>query len=338
MAETAGRLLELLSLLQGRRQWRGEELASRLAVSGRTLRRDVERLRQLGYPVQSDAGPAGGYRLRAGSALPPLLLDDEEATAIALGLRIAAGAALAGIEETAVRALVKLEQVLPSHLRRRVSALDRATSTLPAGGTKVVPSELVEIAGACRDRERLRFDYRRADGVQSRREVEPHALVSHGSRWYLVAWDCTREDWRTFRVDRASRPAAGGQRFARRALPGGDPAAFVARSIAGAPTRLEALVTLHAPAAEVAGRLWSLGAPTLEPIDEQRCRLRTAEDDPRWLALRLLMLEVEFEAHGPPELIEQLRALSSRLQRAVRRGPLGPRASPQAGRLKGASG
>src|SRR5438105_7498993 len=213
MTQTSSRLLELLSLLQGRRDWPGEELAERLEVSGRTVRRDMERLRQLGYPVESLTGPAGHYRLRAGSAMPPLLLDDEEAIAIAVGLRTAARASVTGIEETAVRALVKLEQVLPAHLRRRVGALGAATFTLPATGPTVDPQHLTTIAAACRESECLRFAYRRRDGADSRREVEPHSLVNHGRRWYLVAWDRRREDWRTFRVDRLAGPASTGVRF-----------------------------------------------------------------------------------------------------------------------------
>src|SRR5215831_4676500 len=199
MTQTSSRLLELLSLLQGRRDWPGEELADRLEVSGRTIRRDIERLRQLGYPVESLTGPAGGYRLRAGSAMPPLLLDEDEAIAIAVGLRTAARASVTGIEQTAVQALVKLEQVLPPHLRRRVHALGSATSTLPTPGPTVDPQHLTVIAAACRDSERLRFHYRSREGVDSRREVEPHALVNHGRRWYLVAWDRGRDAWRTFR-------------------------------------------------------------------------------------------------------------------------------------------
>src|ERR1700719_4828126 len=186
---TSSRLLELLTLLQTRRDWVGDELARRLEVSGRTIRRDVERLRRLGYPVESLTGPAGGYRLRAGSAMPPLLLDDEEAIAIPRGLRPAARASVAGIEESAVRALVKLEQVLPAHLRRRVGALGSATFTLPATGPTVDPQHLTAIAAACRDSECLRFAYQRRDGTRSRREVEPHSLLHYGRRWYLVAWD-----------------------------------------------------------------------------------------------------------------------------------------------------
>src|SRR5947208_1696000 len=179
MSETSSRLLELLSLLQGRRDWPGNELAERLEVSARTIRRDIERLRGLGYPVESLTGPAGGYRLRAGTAMPPLLLDDDEAIAIAVGLRTAARASVAGIEETAVRALVKLEQVLPAHLRRRVAALGAATVTLPVSGPTVDPQHLTVIAAACRDSECLRFAYRSRDEVESRREVEPHSLVNH---------------------------------------------------------------------------------------------------------------------------------------------------------------
>src|SRR3954452_11716401 len=213
MSETASRLLELLSLLQARRDWPGTELAERLGVSGRTIRRDVERLRGLGYPVESLTGPAGGYRLHAGTAMPPLLLDEDEAIAIAVGLRTAARASVTGIEETSIRALVKLEQVLPAPLRRRVAALGSATVAPPPGGPTVDPQHLTTVAAACRDAEGLRFAYRSRDGTMSRREVEPHALVNLGRRWYLAAWDLRRAAWRTFRVDRLERPAATGVRF-----------------------------------------------------------------------------------------------------------------------------
>jgi predicted DNA-binding transcriptional regulator YafY len=316
MSETSSRLLELLSLLQARRDWPGGELAARLEVSLRTVRRDVERLRGLGYPVESLTGPAGGYRLGAGAAMPPLLLDDEEAIAIAVGLGTAARASVTGIEETAVRALVKLEQVLPSHLRRRVSALGSATVTLPVAGPTVDPDHLTVIAAACRDRERLRFAYRSRDGTDSRREVEPHSLINHGRRWYLVAWDCRREDWRTFRIDRLSRPRSAGVRFNPRPLPAPDAAAYVQKSISSAPTRFEATVTLHAPAAEIESRVpphWG----AVEPIDEQTCSFRTGDDDLGWLAVRIAMLGVDFEVHEPPELLDQLRLLAARLRRAT---------------------
>jgi predicted DNA-binding transcriptional regulator YafY len=316
MSQTSSRLLQLLSLLQGRRDWPGNELADRLEVSGRTIRRDVERLRQLGYPVDSLTGPAGGYRLRAGTAMPPLLLDDDEAIAIAVGLRTAARASVTGIEETAVRALVKLEQILPAHLRRRVSALGSATFTLPVGGPTVDPQHLTAIAAACRDSECLRFGYRSRDGTASRREVEPHSLVNHGRRWYLVAWDRRRDDWRTFRIDRLAKPTSTGVRFTPRRVPAKDAGAYVEQSITGAPNRFEALVTLHAGAEEMATRMpssWGI----IAPIDAHTCEYRTGDDDLRWLALRIAMLGVDFEVHEPPELVEQLRALALRLTRAA---------------------
>jgi predicted DNA-binding transcriptional regulator YafY len=327
--KTSARLLELLSLLQGRRDWPGSELADRLEVSGRTVRRDIERLRELGYPVESLCGPAGGYRLRAGSAMPPLLLDDEEAIAIAVGLRTAARASVAGIEETAVRALVKLEQVLPAHLRRRVGALGSTTFTLPVGGPTVEPRHLTVIAAACRDFERLRFGYRSRDGTDSLREVEPHALVNHGRRWYLVAWDRGRDAWRTFRVDRLAGPASTGVRFRPRPVPAKDAAAYVEQSITAAPSRFEALVTLHVGAEEIASRVpahWG----AVEPIDAHSCRFRTGDDDLTWLALRIAMLGVDFEVREPPELAEQLRTLAERLGRAAR-----PRTAGSDGRDSG---
>src|SRR5215218_2187405 len=320
MTETSGRLLQLLALLQARRDWPGPALADRLHVSARTIRRDVERLRTLGYPVDALSGPAGGYRLRAGAAMPPLLLDDEEAVAIAVGLRAAAGASDAGIEETAVRALVKLEQILPSHLRRRVSALRAATVTLPGwgggAGATVDPDALTLLAGACRDCEVVRFAYRRRDGTDSRRRVEPHSLVSLGHRWYLVAWDAEREDWRTFRLDRLERPAAMGTRFAAsREVPGGDAAAFVAANLRGAQYRHVARVTLHAPAEEIRARfpmMWG----TLEPLSPRACEYRGSDDSLDWLAFRIAALGVEFEVHEPVELAERCRELGGRLARA----------------------
>ncbi len=263
MTETSGRLLQLLSLLQARRDWSGTELAGRLGVSGRTIRRDVERLRQLGYPVDSLTGPAGGYRLRAGTEIPPLLLNDDEAIAIAVGLRTAARSSVTGIEETAVQALVKLEQVLPSPLRRRVQALSSAMISPPAGGPTVDPQHLTVIATACRDSECLRFAYTSRDGTDTRREVEPHALVNFGRRWYLVAWDRRRGDWRSFRVDRLARPASTGVRFAARELPAKDAATYVNRSIVGAPAPLRGPPDPAGP-----------GRPAVPPLGDRRADRR----------------------------------------------------------------
>ena len=317
MSETSSRLLELLSLLQGRRDWPGNELADRLEVSGRTIRRDIDRLRRLGYPVESLTGPAGGYRLAAGTAMPPLLLDDDEAIAIAVGLRTAARASVTGIEETAVRALVKLEQVLPAHLRRRVSALGSATVALPASGPTVDPQALLIIAAACRDSECVRFRYKRRDGEESRRETEPHSLVNLGRRWYLVAWDRGRDDWRSFRVDRLTKPASTGVRFTPRKLPAKDAAAFVEQSITSRPNRYEARVTLALPADEMKRRLPAWWGGSIEPIDASSCEYRAGDDDLHWLAMRIAMLGVDCEVHEPPELIDELRTVADRLGRAA---------------------
>jgi len=310
----SSRLLALLTLLQGRRAWPGGELAGRLDVSGRTIRRDIDRLRELGYPVDALTGEGGGYRLHAGTAMPPLLLDDDEAVAIAVGLRTAAGASVTGIEETSVRALVKLEQVLPSRLRRRVNALKSATATLAATGPTVDPEALSVIAAACRDCERVDFSYASRDGTRSRRHVEPLSLVNRGSRWYLVAWDCERRDWRTFRVDRLERPSPAASRFEPRELPMADAAAYVEANLSGAPSRYQARVTLFAPAEQVRSPyLWG----DVQSLDAQRCEYRTADDSLDWLAIRIVMLGVDLEVHEPPELVERFRELAGRFGRAT---------------------
>jgi predicted DNA-binding transcriptional regulator YafY len=315
MTETSSRLLRLLALLQARRDWSGGELAERLEVSPRTVRRDVERLRQLGYPVDALTGPAGGYRLRAGTAMPPLLLDDDEAVAIAVGLSSAASASIAGIEETSVRALVKLEQVLPAHLRRRVTALRAATATLAATGPTVDAAALTTIASACRDHERVRFVHTGRDGRTAQRKVEPHSLVHLGHRWYLVGWDCDRDDWRTFRLDRVERVAPDGARFTPRPLPHGDAAAYVAANRVTTVARHAARVTLHIPAEELTRRFPQLWG-TVEAIDERTCEYRTSDDSLDWLAVRIGMLGVDFEIHEPPELAERFLVLAARFGRA----------------------
>jgi predicted DNA-binding transcriptional regulator YafY len=313
---TSSRLLSLLSLLQARRDWPGGELASRLEVSRRTVRRDVDRLRSLGYPIESLSGPTGGYRLAAGTAMPPLLLDDEEAIAIAVGLRTAAQAGVAGIEETAVRALVKLEQVLPRHLRRRVRAFGAVSTGLPGDAPKVDPAVLTAVASACRDRERLRFAYEGRDGERTRRLVEPQALVALGRRWYLVAWDVGRQDWRTFRLDRVERPAAAGGKFEERELPGRLEAAdFVMSNIAGAPSRYEARITVALPAVRLREMPW-LGGEVRE-LPSGRSELRLGEDDLDWLAMKVAMLGAEFEVHEPVELRERLGEIGGRIDRAL---------------------
>jgi predicted DNA-binding transcriptional regulator YafY len=316
MLETSARLLRLLSLLQARRDWTSVELASRLGVTTRTIRNDVGRLRGLGYPVDARPGVAGGYRLGAGGALPPLLLDDEEAVAVAIGLRTAANGSIAGIEETSVRALAKLQQVLPSRLRRQVSAFQSYVLPVPSGGPQADPDVLTVIASACRDHERLRFDYQAHSGTASRRSVEPYRLVNDRRRWYLVAWDIDRDAWRTFRVDRIEPRTPSGPRFTPRALPP-DPeiAAQVARGAAQATWRYRARVIVHAPAAYVQSRL---PIPvTVESLGEDQCAFEPGSDHPGMLALYLGMLDADFSIAGSPELVDALRKLTRRYQRAI---------------------
>jgi predicted DNA-binding transcriptional regulator YafY len=317
MSDTPARLLQLLSLLQTPRDWPGSELAERLQVSRRTIRRDVQRLRDLGYPVQATMGAVGGYRLVAGTAMPPLLLDDEEAVAIAVGLRTAASHAVAGIDEASIRALAKLEQVLPSRLRYRVRTLGAATVPLTWDAPPTVdPEQLIVLAAAVAGGERLRFAYRATDGTHSRRLAEPYRLLAAGRRWYLLAYDNDRDDWRVFRVDRIQQPQPTGVRTAPRQLPADDAAAYVTgKAFALAPT-YRAVATLRAPAADVARRLGDY-AGDLEPIDEHTCRLRSHTDTLEWLALRLAMLGCEFQVQQPPELAEYLRALGGRVTRAA---------------------
>jgi predicted DNA-binding transcriptional regulator YafY len=318
MLETSTRLLELLSLLQARREWSGPELAERLEVGPRTIRRDVDRLRRLGYPIHATRGVAGGYRLGAGASLPPLLLDEEEAVAVAVGLRTAASAGVAGIEETSVRALAKLLQLLPAPLRRRVGALGSATVPYPGSGPAVDPEALAAIAAASRDHDRVRFSYRNHEGERSRRTVEPHRLVHTGRRWYLVAWDCARADWRTFRVDRIEPPLSTDRRFHPREPPAKDITAYVARSVSAARDRYQARVILHAPLADVARRVpRSVG--TLEPIDEHSCELRSGSDWLGGLAVYIAEIGVDFEVLEPHELAERVRALGERFTRAADR-------------------
>lgn len=318
MLETSTRLLELLSLLQARRQWSSTELAHRLAVGPRTIRRDVERLRRLGYPIQAVAGAAGGYRLAAGASLPPLLLDDEEAVAIAVGLRTAVSDGVAGIEETSVRALSKLEQLLPERARRRVHALGAATVPYPATGPVADPETLLVIATACRDHELLRFGYRSRDDERSRRLVEPAGLVHTGRRWYLVAWDIDRIEWRTFRADRIESRPSPGRRFTPRSLPAENLAAYVAERVSAVRDRFQVRIILRAPAATIrAQHRYHLG--TLEPIDEQTCLLRTAGEWLDGIALHVVSIGVDFEILEPPELVARIAVLAERFTRAAAR-------------------
>jgi len=311
-------MLQLLSLLQTHRFWPGTELAGRLEVSERTLRRDVERLRDLGYPVNASRGVAGGYQLQAGAALPPLLLDDDEAVAIAVGLRTAAAGAVDGIEEISVRALTKVVQVMPPNLRRRVDALRAYTvpGFVGGGGPTVDATALTVIAQCCRDDERLRFAYTTREGGRAVRVVEPHRLVSLGRRWYLVAWDTDRADWRTFRVDRLTDPAATGARFRPRALPGGDAGAFVRRQIAAIPTRYRVDVRINAPAATVRRVVGRWARVEADGDGDGACRMLMNTDHLEWPVSVLASVGAGFEVAEPAELRARVREIGRLFSRA----------------------
>lgn len=315
MLETSARLLRLLGLFQARRDWTGPELARRLGVTTRTIRNDVDRLRSLGYPVDATPGVAGGYRLGAGAVVPPLLLTDDEAVAVAVGLRTAAAGSVTGIEESSVGALSKLEQVLPSKLRHRVNALQTYTVPIGGRGPSVDPAVLTAVAAVCRDRERLRFDYVDHDGTEAIRTVEPHRLAHLRGRWYLVAWDLDRADWRTFRVDRMTPRTPTGPRFAPRELPAADVATLVTEGTGAATWRYRFTVTLHAPADEVAAKL---PPPVrIEPVDDRHCIMHAGSDTLDLAAIYIGMLDVEFDVIEPPELVDRLRHLAARYLRAA---------------------
>jgi predicted DNA-binding transcriptional regulator YafY len=299
---TSARMLSLLSLLQTHRYWPGEELASRLEVSGRTLRRDIERLRDLGYVVDASRGVAGGYQLRAGGQLPPLLLEDDEAVAIAVGLRSAAAGSVGGLEETAVQALTKVVALMPSRLRRRMDAL--TTQTDAPGpwqqGPTVDAGLLTTLAQACRDDEPLTFDYAARGAEVTHRRVEPHRLVSLGRRWYLVAWDRDRGDWRSFRVDRVTDAATTGQRFRPRELPGGDAVAFVQAGFRQIPQRYAVRVRVEAPAPQVR---WAVGRwGEVTPDGDDACRLEMNVDSLAWPVMVLAQVGRPFDVESPDEL------------------------------------
>ena len=250
MSDTTTRALDLLSLLQSHRHWSSRELADRLGVTDRTLRRDIERLRDLGYQIDAARGSVGGYRLVAGTGLPPLLLTDDEGVAIAVGLRSQAAAGLRGGEHTTLSALAKIEQVLPPALRRRIEAVQSSMAVAPGEGPAVDADLLAQLALCCRDSERIRFGYTAATGQESTRSTEPHLLVPYGRRWYLLAWDRDRDDWRTFRLDRITALQQTRVHFPPRELSAADAAALVARSVSRVETGFTATAVLHLPLAE----------------------------------------------------------------------------------------
>ena len=307
-------MLALLALLQQRREWSGRDLAERLEVDVRTVRRDVDRLRDLGYPVQASAGVGGGYQLGSGASMPPLLLDDEEAVAVAVALESATGS-VSGVEETAARVLAKLDQLLPARLRQRVRTLHAMTVAVPGFASPIDPEILTRIASACRDHEQLGFAYRDRKKEATTRIVEPLRLAHTGRRWYLVAWDTTRADWRTFRVDRVETPLTGGPRFTPRELPE-DVAVYVTRSISLSLYSHRARLKLFAPAKVLATQLppW---AGVLEPLDDHTSQLEIGADSPAMLIAHMLMIGTDFELLDPPELAGECLEILGRVTRSV---------------------
>ncbi|WP_198601503.1 helix-turn-helix transcriptional regulator [Streptomyces sp. MH60] len=333
MQKTSARLLSLLSLLQARRDWPGAVLAERLDVSPRTLRRDVDRLRELGYPVRAVKGPDGGYRLDAGTRLPPLLFDDEQAVALAVALRTAAATG-AGIEDGAARALATLRQVMPARLRHRIDALQvtSVARSAPLPQPQADTGVLMQLSAAVQAREVLRFDHVPARPTSAApgaapppRRVEPHHLVTRGGRWYLVAWDLDREDWRVFRADRVTPRTPTGPRFTPRDLPGGDVAAFLTGRFRGSdgspdwPCRGTAV--LHLPASAVSPHA---ADGTVEELGPDRCRLTTGSWSWPSLAAAFCLFDTDVEVVGPPPLKDAFARLAGRCARAAAAGA-GPR-------------
>jgi predicted DNA-binding transcriptional regulator YafY len=318
MLNAPARLLRLLALLQARSEWTGRELAERLETTARTLRRDVERLRSLGYEVHSSPGAEGGYRLGTGTAMPPLALEDDEAIAIALSLATSSGTGVSGIADASMRAAAKLERTLPHGLRQRLTSV-RASVVPLQGGGPVVGMGMVSIAAqACVARNELQFSYRDHGGMQSVRTVEPHGLVSSEGHWYLVAWDKEREAWRTFRLDRASALLTTQRHFAGRRLPEEGIATYVSRGLAVAPYRFRARIIVHAPA-ETVRETMSPAAGVVEPIDSHRCRVETGASSLGVLAAWLGCLLLDFEVEEPPELVDQMKLVAKRLELAASR-------------------
>jgi len=314
--DPTGRALRLLSLLQTHRFWRCADLAARLEVTERTVRRDVDRLRDLGYMVDSTSGRYGGYRLATGAHVPPLVLDDDEAVAVTVGLRYAAEAAIGGMEESSLRALTKIETLLPHRLRRRVSALHSSVTSMrrAADDDIVDPESLSVFAAACRDHEYVRFDYRRGDGESSRRLVEPHQLVTAGRRWYLVAWDQHRRDWRTFRLDRLRDPRLAGSHFTPRGIPGGDAAGFVASSLGSTPRHHDAKLAIQATFAELEGVLRWIDHTPIE-VEGDCCLVQIRSEDLGRLAMTVarIALTAPVTVVEPAELADAVRQLATHL-------------------------
>ena len=319
MADTAARMLALLGLLQARSDWSGAELAHRLRVTDRTVRNDIDRLRGLGYPVDAVRGPGGRYRLGVGTKLPPLLLEEDEAVAVAVGLR--AGTGITGIEETSARALAKLEHVLPHRLQRRVNALRDAVSAGPENtGSNVDdpivdPTLLSEVAGAVRDPVELRFDYRAPLGA-SRLQLEPYRLVSWQRRWFVVARDARTDTWAPYRLDWMHLRTPGGRRFTPQPLPGEDYTSFVLREVAFSGWLIHTRIEVDAPAEAVLARI-NPTVGVVESVDSDHCVLVTGGDSVEIIAVYIGMLGLDFHVTEPPALVEAVARVGDRYRRAV---------------------
>lgn len=326
MPSTAARLLSLMSLLQSPRARTGAELATHLGVSARTVRYDIERLRELGYAVEAARGGEGGYRLGAsGAALPPLLLDSEEATAVAVGLRTGVNCIIGGMEETSLRALGKLEQILPSRSRLRVRNLNRYTVPLPSNHPMPImdPTLLTQIAGLCHSRERLRFSYRcngpeaeHGRDTPTRHDVEPHRLINQQHRWYLLGFDLTEDQWGVFRVDRMRPRSPTGPRFTPREPPDHELVTHLANHVDQPVWRHTATVTMHAPAERLRDQIMPAEG-RIEPLDEHSCALHIGAESPKTIALILGRLGVDFTITTPPELRQEVSELARRYTRAL---------------------
>jgi predicted DNA-binding transcriptional regulator YafY len=313
---TSARMLRLLSLLQTHRYWPGGELSERLDVSSRTLRRDVDRLRELGYVVDAVRGVAGGYQLRAGGQLPPLLLEDEEAVAIAVSLQSSAAGGTPGMEETSVQALSKVISLMPPRLRRQMDALRSQTERLPwSGGPSLDPALLSTLAQACRDSEPVHFTYTARDAEPTERWVEPHRMVSMGRRWYLVAYDRDRQDWRSFRVDRIGAPRTSGHTFRPRELPAEDALSFVQAGIRRMPQRYAVRVVVDADPEDVAA---SAGRWATVSGEKGRAVLELNVDSLDWPMFMLANLDGDFTVESPPELADAVARAGERFQRSVK--------------------
>ncbi len=318
MLETSARLLHLLSLLQTRREWSGQELADRLEITTRTVRRDVDKLRELGYPVDATVGVGGGYRLGAGAEMPPLLLDDQEVLAVALGLDAVTTGPVSDMAEASAGALTKLRQVMPSRLRHRLDSLSLEAVPRTRGQVTVSAEVLTDIAATCHRREQLRFDYRRGDGTESRREVEPYRLVRNGMRWYLIAFDLGRDDWRSFRVDRMVPKIPTGPRFTPRELPEGAASRFLERSLGAVYRKSSARVRIHAPVETIGPMVYDAWG-TIESGDEQTCELTLYSTSLTSIARWLHAFDADFTVLSPDALRDELAGVAEHHERVAAR-------------------